>query len=550
MPTALHPNDSAILRVAKQQPKLFNDYGYPDPTAVQTLASELGQGETDVYYALKHLKAIGAFSEYPHPSWKGIVSLTDLLNGKSDPIEIKAVRKTEVSKIADRAIASYVSPESEKLTPPAVLKAIRPLMDGISRLAPLVSYPEEQKLVKGANDLVEKLIRSREEFNQADMFAIETALFKDLYRIGKALENVFPEVPASSKRTFGLRVKTASQVQPEFIEWLWKDRIPLGKLSLFAGNPDVGKSLVSIDVTARLSSGRDFPDGSRNVNGPCDVLMLAAEDDPADTIVPRLIAAGADLNRVHFLTGTILGESDRGFALDADTKLLREHLFDHPEIRFVVVDPISNYLGSLKLNGEQDVRQALTPLVRIAQESGCAIVIVAHFNKQLGGDAIHKTGGAVGLVGIQRMAWAFAKSPDDPDQDLRVMARIKGNISPNTKGLKYKIASKEISIEGKPSLQPVIEWRGDTFETADNLLQTAADPDARSARQISAWLREFLNQGERPAHEIYDAAELKFGPCEDKLKRASKQLSVTKRQEDRRWFWSLQDTDLDNVLPF
>lgn len=571
--STLNPDDLELY-LAARSPRVLYDDGYLADGHVVSLAVELGRDADAVRADLLRLGFPEDFRDIVPPRSKapkvasGFYNMADLLEklargeekvisgGSEGPkpeplakateeIELKPVRKTEASQIVERAICDYVSLIGEIFTPSAVLESLRPLIKGIIRLTPLFPNAEAQERVKNAGCFLEKVIRSEQELNNADLYLIERTLFSDLYNMERLLDSL-PEVHAPSKNTFGLRVTTASEVKPEFIEWLWKDRIPRGKLSLFTGNPDVGKSLVSLDVAARLSSGRDFPDGSPNTSGPCDVLMLAAEDDPADTIVPRLIAAGADLCRVHFLAG--LSQEDRAFSLDSHTRLLREYLSEHSEIRCVVIDPISNYLGNLKLNSEQDVRQALTPLVRIAQQTNCAIVLVAHFNKQLGGDAIHKTGGAVGLVGIQRMAWAFAKSPDD--ENLRLMLRIKGNISPESRGLNYRITSKQITIQGKASAQPVIEWRGDTKETADNLLQTAADPEARSARQISAWLREFLSQGERPAQEIYDAAELKFGPCEDKLKRASKQLSVRKRQQDHRWYWSLPDNDLDNALPF
>ena len=200
------------------------------------------------------------------------------------------------------------------------------------------------------------------------------------------------------------------------------------------------------------------------------------------------------------MTGTDTEEYERGFALDSDVQLLREHLSQNPEIRLVIIDPISNYLGSAEINKEQELRRVLTPLLNVARDADCAVLTIAHFNKQMGADAIHKTGGAVGLVGIQRMAWAFAKNPDDPD--ARLMLRIKGNISADSKGLGYRTAGKEITIQGQQSTQPFVEWLGASSETADNVLQLSNDPEARSARNISNWLREFLQHGEQPASRV------------------------------------------------
>ena len=123
------------------------------------------------------------------------------------------------------------------------------------------------------------------------------------------------------------------------------------------------------------------------------------------------------------------------------------------------------------------------------------------------------------------------------------MLRIKGNISADSKGLGYRTVGKEITIQGQQSTQPVVEWLGASSETADNVLQLSNDPEARSARNISNWLREFLQHGEQPASEVFKAAESKFGNAGDRVRRASEQIGVMKRQENRRWYWSLPEPD-------
>lgn len=577
----LHANDVAVLRAARAKPDLvlWDKFDDPERKAVQTLAQQLKRDENNVRDSLKFLKSIDAFEPSFDPKKPlkpgGIFSLVDSLTNRENakPIEIPPLKKTSASQIVDRAITNHLAliPEAEyetvhcpegghdvlvgkpqHFTKAELLKILEPLAEVMRELALL--FPDDQRVdwmsrVRATIEHLQKIADGNQaEFSYSQLQLIAGAVIKDLHTIETELEKHLPELPPEKEpakaKSFGLRVLKSSDVEPELIEWLWKDRIPLGKLTLFSGNPDVGKSLVSLDVAARLSCGKDFPDG-KNSLGACDVLILAAEDDPSDTIVPRLMVAGADLDRIHLLTGTDTAEYERGFALDSDVQLLREHLSQNPEIRLVIIDPISNYLGSAELNKETELRRVLTPLVNIARDSDCAVLSIAHFNKQMGADAIHKTGGAVGLVGIQRMAWAFAKNPDDPD--ARLMLRIKGNISADSKGLGYRTTGKEITIQGQRSMQPVVEWMGATAETADGVLALSANPEERSARQVAAWLRENLplrSVGKKLARDVFSMAESK-GFSSATVRRACQALRVEKWQEQgpkgNCWYWALPD---------
>ena len=153
--------------------------------------------------------------------------------------------------------------------------------------------------VRATIEHLQKIIDGNQtEFSYAQLQLIAGAVIKDLHAIETELEKPLPELPPekepAKQKLSGLRVLKSSDVEPELIEWLWKDRIPLGKLKLCS---------LAIRTWERVwfrwtwplgfSCGKDFPDG-KNPLGACEVLILAAEDDPADTIVPRLMAAGAD----------------------------------------------------------------------------------------------------------------------------------------------------------------------------------------------------------------------------------------------------------------
>jgi putative DNA primase/helicase len=576
----LNATDRAVRRSFLKQPDitLWDGYGYPHRPTVEAFARDNQLDETDIWYSMKHLKSVDGFNPNFDPKkpihGEGFFDLAEhLANANAKPFDLPPVRKTAASQIVDQAISEHVAlipePEYETVICPKgghevlvgklqtfdtkqVLEIIAPLMRAMRVLAPM--FPEHNRTcwmnrVSATEDHLRKIIDSNQtEFTYPQLQAIASSVTKALSSMELELEAHLPELPPELKPpAFGLRVIRSSEVEPELIEWLWKDRIPLSKLTLFSGNPDVGKSLVSLDVAARLSCGKDFPDGANSL-GECDILILASEDDPADTIVPRLMAAGADLDRIHLLTSTSTTDSERSFALDSDIGLLREHLTQNPDIRLVIIDPISNYLGRAEINKEQELRRVLTPLVNLARDANCAVLTIAHFNKQIGADAIHKTGGAVGLVGIQRMGWAFTKSPDDPD--LRLMLRIKGNISTVSKGLSYRTSTKTVTIQGQQTTLPVVEWLGATSETADGVLAISANPEEKSARQVTAWLREFLpirSSGKKLARDVYQMAESK-GFSNATVRRATQQLNVERWQEQGSngqncWFWALPGSE-------
>jgi len=334
-----------------------------------------------------------------------------------------------------------------------------------------------------------------------------------------------------------LHVERFADITAERLEWVWEDRIPAGKLTVLAGNPDVGKSLVTIDIVARASTGQAWP-GSENVIPACDVLMLVTEDDLNDTVKPRLMAAGADMDRVQVITGVEKGDDRRDFALDTDIKELRKLLQANLKIRLLIVDPISSFLGSADLNKEKEVRRVLTPFAQLAHETGIAVVAVAHFNKTVGVSGIHKIGGAVALVGVPRMVWGLAKNDENPE--LRLMAKIKGNVSGKESGLSYKIATRKVDIQGKPTEVAVISWEGTTNKTLDEVLSAAADPEEGKLRRAIGWLRGFLPQDGKMigAGDMYKAAEQQ-GYSAPTVRRAKVQLRVKHSNIGGKSMWSL-----------
>ena len=198
----------------------------------------------------------------------------------------------------------------------------------------------------------------------------------------------------------------ASEVVPETMTWLWEGYIPAGKITLVDGDPGEGKSTLTLDIAARVSRGGPMPD--RSAGGSGTVLIMSAEDGVADTIVPRLSAAGANLRRVHILT-EVRGVSDDGkivtrpVELPGDLPIVERIIREH-RVVLVVIDPLMAYLsGTVNSFRDQDVRRALHPLAQLAETTGATFVVVRHLNKSAGGKAMYRGGGSIGIGGAARV---------------------------------------------------------------------------------------------------------------------------------------------------
>ena len=328
-------------------------------------------------------------------------------------------------------------------------------------------------------------------------------------------------------------------VQAEALEWLWPGRVPLGKVTLIAGDPGLGKSLATLDMAARVSTGREWPDGGPNMLGAA--IVLSAEDGLADTIRPRLEAAGADLSHVA------VPDNEHGPSLALCRDSLEETLDELEAMeglrppRLVVVDPITAYLGGIDSHKDSDVRTVLAPLASLAASRRVAIVLVAHLNKSQDQRAIHRTTGSVAFTASARAVWLVAKDKSDPQRRLFVPA--KHNLGPDSAGMAYSIGTKELPKVGEV---PVIRWEGDEVHlTADDVL--GGPPGRRSPRQEHAeeWLISRLEDGPRSASEVFEEAE-REGITKPTLRRAKEALNVRPRKRPEfqgPWEWSLPEGD-------
>lgn len=327
-------------------------------------------------------------------------------------------------------------------------------------------------------------------------------------------------------------------VQPERVRWLWPGRIPIGKLSVVDGDPGLGKSLITLDLAARVSIGAAMPDGmATDLGGPAGVVLLSAEDDPADTIRPRLDAAGADVARIAALTAICTGSRERMPSLDALGMI--EQAIAQTGARLVVVDPLMAYLPTATdSHRDQDIRSLLAPLGQLAARSAVAIVIVRHLNKRSGGNPLYRGGGSIGIVGAARSGLLVAHDPDDADGQRRILAVTKSNLSAEAPALAYRVDS----AGGVPR----IRWEGPTQHTATQLVaEGASDGEGRGAlAEAREWLSDILADGPQPAKEIQRAAR-EAGISDITLRRAREAIASVMRLgggTGQRWLWALKRT--------
>jgi hypothetical protein len=322
-------------------------------------------------------------------------------------------------------------------------------------------------------------------------------------------------------------------LNPTNVEWLWPGRLAAGKLTLLDGDPDQGKSLVTLDWAARLTTARPWPDGAP-IGQPESVLLLGGEDNLFDTVIPRLLAAGADLNRVHILHGQ--PGPDGAFlppVFPADADLLRNALKE-TGARFVVADPIVAYLGAAGgLNGPQ-VRKALTPLANIAEEARANLTMVRHLNKSGGRrSAMYRGMGSIAVVAAARVDLLVGRDPGDPS--LRVLACTKNNLAGPQPTLGYRIGHDEMG-------RPFLNWTGPVPVSADEIVLNDGTEYGTSLGRAVEFLRETLAREPRPSKEVKDlATELGIAPRT--LKRARQELNVVPCQiwENGRnvWYWRM-----------
>ena len=338
----------------------------------------------------------------------------------------------------------------------------------------------------------------------------------------------------------------ASSFKMRAIRWLWPNRFAVGKIGLIAGLPDRGKGLIGADMTARITTEDYWPCGEgRAPKGR--VLILSAEDETEDTIVPRLVAAGANLDLVEIVSMVRVGEDRRMFSFVSDVQLLRQKLDQFCDTVMVLIDPLTAYLGVGKIDTFRgsDVRAILAPLKELANEKRVSIISVLHFNKKVDvTNALLRVADSLAFGAVARHCYAVV---DDPENDRRLLVKAKNNLAPDTKALAFGVNTVAVHQDenGDTIRAPRVVWNLEHVEiTATQAMEAEAGSKSGAGPRVSAmkFLQDMLANGPVLKKDIEEAADANCISIST-LRRAKDELNIKAKKDGVRgpWMWHLPE---------
>jgi putative DNA primase/helicase len=341
-----------------------------------------------------------------------------------------------------------------------------------------------------------------------------------------------------------VQLEQASSLKIVPIRWLWPGWLARGKLQILAGAPGTGKTTIAVSLAATVSSAGRFPCGTPANTG--NVLIWTGEDDPADTLAPRLVASGADLANVFFVRGTVQNGEPRSFDPGRDIGLLVQEAKRIGNVQLLIVDPV---VSAIVGDGHKanDVRRGLQPLVDLAQTLDCAVLGITHFSKgSTGRDPLERVMGSQAFGALARVVLVAAKevSSEEDAPPRRFVARAKSNIGPDGGGFDYQLLQTELeSHEGV--VAAYVEWQGPIQGSARELLgavevEEATGDDGNERNDAKLFLTSLLSDGPVPVTRIkVDATGA--GYSWRTIERAKRDAGIEARKLGLKdgWVWAL-----------
>jgi putative DNA primase/helicase len=344
-------------------------------------------------------------------------------------------------------------------------------------------------------------------------------------------------------------LRCASQIEMEPVSWLWSGWLAAGKLHMLGGVPGTGKTTIALAIAAVVSRGGTWPDGAP-FKAPGHVIVWSGEDDAADTLVPRLCAMNADLDRVHIVSDVTDPDGRRPFDPAYDMPALISKAREVGDVRLLIVDPVvMTVAGDSHKNSE--VRRGLSPLVTFAQELRAAVLGITHFSKGTSGkEPLDRVTGSLAFGAAPRLVFAASKKKDESGEetDARVFVRVKSNIGPDGGALTYTLNTVDLP-QGITTSR--VSWGGKVEGSARDILadaeQTDIDHDDESALgEAMQCLREILSDGE--SHEATEVSREARGAghAESTIRRAREALRIRPQRngQTRKWYWRLPEQDV------
>jgi DNA repair protein RadA/Sms len=306
---------------------------------------------------------------------------------------------------------------------------------------------------------------------------------------------------------------TLDTIMPEAVNWLWDDRVPIGKLTQLAGDPGVGKSFLSLKIASAISRGEALP-GHKKPQSPSSTLILSIEDGYGDTMRPRVDAMGGDPSRIivpkrGFIPSTMSIERLEGWVKRAGPAL-------------VIFDPIISFTGKADTSKASEVRAFLSPLMILAETYSFACIIIIHLNKQPGSKAIYRGNGSIDFVAACRSAFLVAEDPEQPER--RVLAHVKNTIKPRQPSLSFYIAD-----------NGGFRWGEKVSMSADELLAPSGNREAHQLEAAKSFLTEVLPMA---SERLFEDGERR-GISKRTLFRAKDAMGIRAKKMglDGSWVW-------------
>ncbi len=346
----------------------------------------------------------------------------------------------------------------------------------------------------------------------------------------------------------GLLIQSFDDIEERETNWLWKNRVITGGLTIITGPVGNTKSLLTIDLATRVSLGSKHPDGSGNCPHG-EVLMFGHEDAPNEIIKPRLVAAGADCSHIYFVHG-VVGDITKDEAEDAqrlrlenEIEVVRQTLRQMTNVKMLVFDPLPEFVGG-DHNSAAEVRSALMPLAKVAQEFNIAVVAICHQNKKQGLSAVQTIAGSGGFTQVARTVLCVINDPDDDDKTFtrqRLMVVAKSNYGGMGEAQGYRLADRgndRVAIEWLPDIMDI--------DAEDVIKRSRMQEDCRhktDKRDVAVDdLRRMLSAGSMPAKAANDQM-LKLGHSARQVRNAGDELAIDRKKGAPKegWIWSLPE---------
>lgn len=349
------------------------------------------------------------------------------------------------------------------------------------------------------------------------------------------------ENPPQGEYARTVELVRGSDVKPEPVSWLWNGWLAAGKMHVLGGAPGTGKTTISMALAATLTTGGRWPDGSQSPAG--NVVIWSGEDDPADTLIPRLALSGADLSRVYFIADIREGNEPRPFDPARDIEPLQRKLAEIGDVRLLIVDPVVSVVTG-DGNSNPQVRRNLQPLADLAASIRCALLGITHFRKgSAGSDPVERINGSVAYGALARIVLVAAKHQEEGEdgRTVRLLCRAKSNIGPDDGGFEYDL----YQGEAYPGIfNSSVLWGEAVEGAARELLATADatgdDGEGGTLADAKRFLADLLADAPLPVKTIKADAD-GAGYSWATIRRAQKALGIEAHKAGMKagWEWAL-----------